>query len=146
VYVCHIPEGNPANPQTISISVNAVPDHVGLHGGDRLGTCEMEPCTSPSMVSMNIAADAGDDDGKLKVSVAPNPTSTHFTFRLHSEIETPVSIRIVNSTGQVMESANKVNANSTVQMGGKLINGMYFAEFTQGSDRQVIKVMKIGSR
>ncbi len=146
VYVCHIPPGNPGNPQTLSISVNAVPAHVGLHGGDRLGTCDMLPCTAPSIVSKKSAVDVSEGHGKLTVTVAPNPSSTHFTFRLHSEDETPVSIRIVNGTGQVLESANKVNANGTVQMGSKLINGMYFAEFMQGTDRQVIKVMKIGGR
>jgi hypothetical protein len=40
VYVCHLPPGNIANVQTICISVNAVPAHVPLHGGDMLGSCD----------------------------------------------------------------------------------------------------------
>lgn len=37
VLICHIPPGNPGNPQTISVSVNAVPAHLGH--GDHLGPC-----------------------------------------------------------------------------------------------------------
>ena len=40
VYVCHVPPGNVGNAHTICVSVNAVPAHVPLHGGDRLGTCD----------------------------------------------------------------------------------------------------------
>ena len=38
VLICHIPPGNPGNPQTISVSVNAVPAH--LAHGDSVGPCE----------------------------------------------------------------------------------------------------------
>jgi hypothetical protein len=44
VYVCHAPPGNPANWNTLSISVNAVPSHLGNHTGDRLGSCDQTPC------------------------------------------------------------------------------------------------------
>ena len=37
VLICHIPPGNPENPQTISVSVNAVPAH--LAHGDTEGPC-----------------------------------------------------------------------------------------------------------
>jgi hypothetical protein len=40
VYVCHVPPGNHENAHTICISVNAVPAHVPLHGGDMLGSCD----------------------------------------------------------------------------------------------------------
>jgi len=38
VAVCHIPPGNPDNPNTITVSENAVPAH--LEHGDTLGPCE----------------------------------------------------------------------------------------------------------
>jgi hypothetical protein len=37
VLICHIPPGNPGNEHTISVSVNAVPAHLGH--GDHLGPC-----------------------------------------------------------------------------------------------------------
>ena len=44
VTICHVPPGNPSNPQTITISQNALKAHigdnpVGLHGGDSYGEC-----------------------------------------------------------------------------------------------------------
>jgi hypothetical protein len=45
VYICHIPPGNPGNPLTLSISVNAVAAHLANHSGDRLGSCSQTPCT-----------------------------------------------------------------------------------------------------
>jgi hypothetical protein len=35
VYLCHVPPGNSNNPQTLNISINAVPAHLGNHAGDR---------------------------------------------------------------------------------------------------------------
>ena len=41
VDICHIPPGNPDNPNTITISANAVSAH--LAHGDSIGPCESEP-------------------------------------------------------------------------------------------------------
>ena len=38
VTICHIPPGNPNNPQTITVSVNALQAH--LAHGDTLGPCD----------------------------------------------------------------------------------------------------------
>jgi hypothetical protein len=37
--ICHIPPGNPDNPQTITIGDSAVPDHLANHPGDYVGPC-----------------------------------------------------------------------------------------------------------
>ena len=44
VNICHVPPGNPGNPLTLSISINAVADHLANHPGDRLGSCTQQPC------------------------------------------------------------------------------------------------------
>ncbi len=41
VTICHLPPGNPANAQTITVSQNAVPAH--LAHGDHLGACPASP-------------------------------------------------------------------------------------------------------
>jgi len=38
---CHIPQGNPNNPQEICISDSAVPQHLEEHAGDHCGSCEI---------------------------------------------------------------------------------------------------------
>lgn len=42
VVLCHVPDGNPANAQEISISESAADAHLSHHQGDTLG-----PCTEP---------------------------------------------------------------------------------------------------
>jgi hypothetical protein len=39
ITICHIPPGNPANAQTITIGLNALPMHLDNHGGDYIGPC-----------------------------------------------------------------------------------------------------------
>ena len=58
VTICHVPPGNPGNPQTISVSTSAVPTH--LAHGDSLGACD--PGSNP-----------GDDQYKEKVIICHHP-------------------------------------------------------------------------
>lgn len=39
VLICHVPPGNPSNPQTLCIAASAVPAHLSEHAGDCLGAC-----------------------------------------------------------------------------------------------------------
>jgi hypothetical protein len=81
VYLCHVPAGNPGNPQTISVSVNAVPSHFGPHTGDVLGKCDDEPCEA--------GKNSYTENGPVKlqseiatISIYPNPASGIFTIEL----------------------------------------------------------------
>lgn len=78
----------------------------------------------------------------LKVTVSPNPTLYQWTLRLQSNVDAPVSIRILNSMGQVVDGVSKANPNSTVSFGGNLRSGMYMAEVLQGKTRQMIRLVK----
>lgn len=44
VYLCHLPDGNPANAQTQCISPNAVQQHLTEHEGCTLGPCGSSAC------------------------------------------------------------------------------------------------------
>ena len=66
VNICHVPPGNTGNPLTLSISINAVADHLANHPGDRLGSCTQQPCgpntdvvnpviTCPPAITVNYA-------------------------------------------------------------------------------------------
>ncbi len=52
VTLCHIPPGNPANPQTIEVAQAAVPAH--LAHGDSLGACPDEGDDCPPNQSLII--------------------------------------------------------------------------------------------
>jgi hypothetical protein len=41
--ICHLPPGNPANAQTLTIGCSAVQAHLRNHPGDCLGPCPCQP-------------------------------------------------------------------------------------------------------
>jgi hypothetical protein len=45
VELCHVPPGNPDNPQQLCIAPSAVDDHLAYHEGDAIGPCGLE-CTA----------------------------------------------------------------------------------------------------
>ena len=152
VYICHVPPGNPNNPQTLEISVNAVGTHIGQHSGDRLGTCAMTPCAEPAPITVANAltskavvegeSKAGTDE-ELKVTVMPNPSATHFTLKLESKYDAPVNMRVVDVLGRVVDNRVKLGSNATVQVGHNYQSGTYFAEFIQGNRRKVVQLLKV---
>jgi hypothetical protein len=153
VYVCHVPSGNAGNPNTLSISVNAVSSHLGIHAGDRLGSCDMVPCgvstvaknstTNTQSVSQEKSSIVPAEE-ELKITVMPNPTTTHFRLKLESKYQTAVSIKVMDATGRVIDAKSKINANSTIEIGHTYISGTYYAEMIQGTTRKVVQLIKVG--
>ncbi|MBW8049089.1 MAG: hypothetical protein FVQ77_01865 [Cytophagales bacterium] len=64
VLICHIPPGNPDNPQTICISSNAVPAHLTNHG-DYLGQCVDSTFTDTTNFKAKFSA--------MLLKIYPNP-------------------------------------------------------------------------
>jgi hypothetical protein len=152
VYVCHVPGGNTANRQTLSISVNAVDAHLTQHAGDRLGSCDQSPCVSTSITSADKGVGAtatkegtetaASTEEVLKVTVMPNPSTTYFTLKLESKYETPVNLRVMDGAGRVIDARSKLGANSTLQIGHNYSSGTYYAELIQGNTRKVVQLIK----
>gem|GEM_PF-513094 len=80
---------------------------------------------------------------ELKVTVMPNPTRTYFTIKLESKYDAPVTLRVVDAVGRVIESRAKMGSNSTIQVGHNFLAGNYFAEFVQGNRRKTIQLIKV---
>jgi hypothetical protein len=151
VYVCHMPPGNPGNRQTLSISVNAVDAHLTGHTGDRLGSCDQTPCNttvtnsiagSTSKTTKETEATVTTAEEELKVIVMPNPSTTFFTLKLESKYETPVTLRVMDAQGRVVDARSKIGANSTLQIGHNYSSGTYYAELIQGTKRKVVQLVK----
>lgn len=153
VYVCHVPPGNTGNPNTLSISVNAVSSHLGNHAGDRLGTCGQLPCTVVKATnSITQATQAtqttkelaeGTSEEELSVLVSPNPSPNFFTLKLTSRYTTPVSLKVMDATGRVVEAKSGIVANSTIQIGQNYTSGTFYAEMIQGTRRKVVQLIKV---
>lgn len=81
-------------------------------------------------------------DGKLKVTVMPNPSNYYFTLKLQSGSDMPVNARVVDITGRVIEARPQLPANGVLMIGHTYIPGAYFCELVQGTDRVIVKLIK----
>lgn len=154
VYLCHVPNGNPANRQTLSISVNAVDAHLTQHPGDRLGSCDQSPCGSSVVVtstgnskSATAAKEVNEvvakSEEELKVTVMPNPSTKYFTLKLESKYDQPVNLRVMDGSGRIVDARSKLGSNSTLQIGQNYSSGTYYAELIQGNLRKVVQLIKV---
>ncbi|MDZ4793675.1 MAG: lamin tail domain-containing protein [Bacteroidota bacterium] len=144
VYLSHAPPGNPANCQTLSVNTNAVNAHLVNHPGDRLGKCGQDPCgNQQQMITIN-GKQANEEEISLQVSALPNPSSSEFTLSIGTKSFEPVTIRILDvHGGEVSKQINLSAGSSTIKVGSNLKTGFYFAEINQGTERKVVKLVKL---
>ncbi|MES2328650.1 MAG: cadherin-like beta sandwich domain-containing protein [Bacteroidota bacterium] len=79
---------------------------------------------------------------ELKVTVMPNPTTTYFTLKLESKYQTPISLRVMDARGRVVDARSKISANSTIQIGHNYSSGTYYAELIQGTKHKLVQLIK----
>ncbi|NCI46602.1 HYR domain-containing protein [Sediminibacterium sp. WSJ-3] len=165
VYICHRTSSKKNPTVTIEVSINAVPAHL-VHGNcgkgdedDRLGSCDQAPCgttsaafastgttqgsvtTEGAMVTKEAVTIAAEPE-TLKVLVMPNPSTTYFTLKFNSASQAPLNLRVMDGTGRVVDAKSQIGANSTLQIGHNYTSGTYYAEIIQGTQRQVIQLIK----
>lgn len=75
VTLCHVPNGNNSNPQTLSVASSAVDSHLNEHAGDYLGACG----SSDEDKSKSDDDKSKSDDDKSKDSESESSESTSTT-------------------------------------------------------------------
>ena len=139
VYLCHVPPGNNSNPQTLSISANAVPSHLGQHSGDRLGTCDVS-CGSSAKPGRgnNEGSEEGHEHSMEElvaengIKVYPNPNNGMFTLNLPTTEE--AQILISNVSGQVVYR-NAVSGTQKVSIDlSNNAQGIYMIQVVSGAN------------
>ena len=142
VYVCHAPDGDPSNDNTLAISVNAVPAHVPGHSGDKLGSCDL--IIASAKIANRSITTAVTADFSAKLQAYPNPTKGSFDIVLDNYPTGTAEIRILNNTGSVVERKT-INVNSKKQVLHFNLNGrsagMYFIQLINKDGIQVYKMM-----
>jgi hypothetical protein len=153
--VCHIPPGNPSNPQNICISKNALPAHL-VGGGQGHNNCYLGLC-SPNTVSTTPGyCDAQNTRGvnpvrgnnrnvadDFKVIVAPNPSNSDFLIQVFSKGSGQLKVRIFDNNGALRSVNTPASGMNYVLVGSKLSAGVYIAEVTLGNNRKVVKLVKL---
>lgn len=74
--------------------------------------------------------------------VMPNPSTFSFMLRISGSNESPVTIRIFDALGQVIEQYQKTG-NTTMELGATWKGGTYIAELSQDGQRKILKLVKI---
>lgn len=152
--------GNSNNYNVLEVKTSDVASHLQRYPNDILGK-GLTGCVSNAMANTGavsntatiteetvavktatktVQAEITDD---LAVTVMGNPSRSMFTVKIQSKHNQPVQIRVFDMYGRAVESRANQNANSTVQFGHNLGNGTYYAEFTQGSRRKVVQLIKV---
>ena len=133
IILCHVPEGNPGNPQTICVGPPSIPHHLALHQYDCLGPCSLYyPRLSPPVIEGE-----GDD---FFVLTYPNPFNTGFNLYILSAYNDEVRVNIYDVVGRIVETYRNVTEETLI--GTTLTEGVYNAEIVQGENRKMISIIK----
>ncbi len=138
VYLTH-------NGHSLSISTNAVADHLTSHSGDHLGTADQQPCIAASSTATSqsgIAGQEGNDVSGLTVKVSPNPSASYFRLEVQSNSKEKVEIGVADTEGRIWKRM-EVSVGSPVQFGSDLPAGTYFVTVKQGTANKVVKLIKL---
>jgi sugar lactone lactonase YvrE len=83
---------------------------------------------------------------KLEPVIMGNPSTSFFTVQLKSkQTNLPISMRIADMSGRLIEQRQSLAANSTIQFGQSFAAGQYIVEWIQGTERKVVQLVKMGA-
>jgi hypothetical protein len=120
-YICVHITGNSSHVNTICIDNNAVATH--LAAGCSLGEC-IGSRNAPSAIETEVT--------DFKIDIIPNPSSNYFSLVINTKDPSPVSIRIMDVLGRVVEVKNNMAVSEKYTFGNVLKPGVYLAEIIQG--------------
>jgi hypothetical protein len=79
----------------------------------------------------------------LSIKVSPNPTAYSFRIAIGGGTKEPVKMRLTDLFGRLVDERRELQTNSIIEIGQKLRTGVYMAEFYQGEERVVVKLVKV---
>jgi hypothetical protein len=142
VYLCHVPSGNAASSQTLSISTNAVPAHLTGHAGDKLGSCT-QTCGAQQRGSSDEMVGDLIVDADFEMAVYPNPSNSEFHLMIESISTDVADVMVYDISGRIVERAPATATTVDVTVGRNLAPGVYFVEVRHGDLSKKIKVVKL---
>ena len=128
-------------------------NYTGSHvnsGSITCSTIPTRPTAEPLITKQTIADKLGDlatdilpEVKDLDAQVMPNPSSTFFNLAIRGSNESPVTIKVMDIFGRVIERHDRIAANTVLKVGNKWTNGSYYVEVVQGNQRKIIKIIKV---
>ena len=90
------------------------------------------------MAEKNGATDKAD----LIVKAYPNPSTRYFSVLLKGDANNPVSLKITDAVGRLIEVKNNIKANTLLLIGTQYKPGAYYVEVNQGNSRKILQLIK----
>ncbi len=78
----------------------------------------------------------------LIVKLMSNPSKDFFTLSIQSNITEPVSLRVMDIFGRVVETRSGIPTNGVLTIGSSYRSGTYFAEVKQGDKKETLTMLK----
>ncbi len=98
--------------------------------------------TSSTSESAKKIIEAVPEDSKLYVNVMPNPSSGYFNIVINSNDANPVTVKVSDISGRLIETHEKVTSTGILRLGETWKSGIYLAEIIQGDQRKIMKIIK----
>ncbi|MEJ8844796.1 YDG domain-containing protein, partial [Lacibacter sp. H375] len=81
---------------------------------------------------------------EFAVKVLGNPSLSTFRLQLQSNnMQEKFTVKVVDINGRLIEVQQNLYAGQVIELGSKYTQGTYFAEVMQGTNRNVVKLVKI---
>ncbi|MFT5157341.1 MAG: hypothetical protein ACI83I_001902 [Bacteroidia bacterium] len=125
--------------------VNAVPAHLGLHGGCTLGACDVTCDDNKSYKDGGAEADIQHivyDENEMDLVVFPNPSTCSFNFILESPFDDLVTLEVNDFSGRLITHTNNLMPNDEHNFDDNLPMRMYIAVVKQGELSKTFKNIK----
>jgi len=115
-------------------------------GTYRFWVAGVENDVASQRVAFSVTITESANTKKLDPVILGNPSTHFFTVQLKStQPNLPISMRIADLQGRLIEQRQSLSANSTIQFGQAYASGQYIVEWIQGTERKVVQLVKIGA-
>jgi hypothetical protein len=84
-----------------------------------------------------------DNSNDLSILATPNPSQQDFTLKISSNNNQVISLVILDASGRLIETIQKINPNTSLLLGSNYNPGIYYAELRQGNHKKIIKLVKL---
>lgn len=138
VYICVTPPHFPQYAYTLPVNVYLVPILLRYAQGVRLGKCSETPCSTAPGRRERVPEPIVTE---FSVKAFPNPSAYYFNIIIQSNKAETVEVRVTDLQGRRVYN-KRVAANSNLNFGSELINGIYILEVIQGTERKTLKLIK----
>lgn len=79
----------------------------------------------------------------VELQAGPNPSASGFTVRWQSRSSAPVTLRVYDMTGKLVEGKSNLAPSGNTQVGTQYQTGLYLLELLQGNNRTTTRLLKI---